>query len=131
MNADSIVRAFIARINAHDADAIAAALTCDHLFIDSLGTRITGREVMREGWRAYLRMVPDYRLSITKVFVDGADVVVTGQAQGTWSVDGSLHAHNAWVTPAAFRAQLRDGLIAEWQVYADNEPIRRRMQQRA
>jgi uncharacterized protein (TIGR02246 family) len=130
MNADSVVLAFIACINAHDADAIAAALTPDHVFIDSLGTRITGREVMREGWRAYLRMVPDYRLSVVKVFGDGADVVVIGEAQGTWSADGSLHAHNAWVTPAAFRAQVRDGLIAQWQVYADNEPIRRRMQQR-
>jgi hypothetical protein len=95
MNADHIVQAFIARINAHDADAIAAALTADHVFIDSRGTRITGREVMREGWRAYLRRVPDYRLSAAKLFSDGAEVVVIGQAQGTWSADGSLHAHNA------------------------------------
>jgi hypothetical protein len=63
------------------------------------------------------------------VFSDGADVVVIGQAQGTWSADGSLHARNAWVTPAAFRAQVRNALIAQWQVYADNEPIRRCMQQ--
>ena len=30
-------------------------------------------------------------------------------------------------TPAALRALVRDGRIAEWQVYADNEPIREQM----
>jgi uncharacterized protein (TIGR02246 family) len=129
MSAAAIVQAFIACINAHDADAIAAALTPDHVFIDSLGTRVTGRETMREGWRAYLRMVPDYCLIVTRVFSDGADVVVTGEARGTWSADGSLQATNAWVTPAACRARVEAGLIAEWQVYADNEPLRRCMRQ--
>jgi hypothetical protein len=29
-----------------------------------------------------------------------------------------------WKVPAAWRAVVRDGLIAEWQVYVDNEPLR-------
>jgi ketosteroid isomerase-like protein len=76
MNANSIVQAFIACINAHDADAIAAALTSDHVFIDSLGTQITGREALRAGWRAYLRMVPDYHLSVAQT---GAGNLVGGR----------------------------------------------------
>jgi limonene-1,2-epoxide hydrolase len=131
MSPAEIVRAFIERINAHDADAIAQALTADHVFIDSLGSRVTGRESLREGWRAYLRMVPDYRLTVDRVFSDGADVVIIGQARGTWTADGSLHEHNAWVIPGAFHARVRGDLIAEWQVYADNEPLRRCMRPRA
>jgi len=34
-------------------------------------------------------------------------------------------------TPAALRALMRGTLVAEWQVYADNEPIRRCMQRAA
>jgi hypothetical protein len=30
-------------------------------------------------------------------------------------------------TPAAFRALIEDGKVAEWRVYADNEPLRRLM----
>jgi hypothetical protein len=36
----------------------------------------------------------------------------------------SLNPENEWKTPAAFRVLIEDGLVAEWRVYADNEPIR-------
>ncbi len=32
-----------------------------------------------------------------------------------------------WETPIACCAQVRDGQIAEWRVYADNEPLRQLM----
>jgi hypothetical protein len=31
---------------------------------------------------------------------------------------------NFWKTPAAWRAVIKEGKVAVWQVYADNEPIR-------
>jgi hypothetical protein len=34
---------------------------------------------------------------------------------------------NHWNAPAAWRAVVRDGLIAEWQVYADNQSARKIM----
>jgi hypothetical protein len=34
---------------------------------------------------------------------------------------------NRWETPAAWRAVVVDGLVAEWRVYTDNEPMRERM----
>jgi len=48
-------------------------------------------------------------------------------AQGTYSPDGRLRAESRWETPAAFRAFVEDGLVAEWRVYADNEPLRQKM----
>ena len=56
----------LARINAHDVDGIAALLTSDIRFIDSLGGITVGREALREGWRQYLRMVPDYRIDVSR-----------------------------------------------------------------
>ena len=56
-------------------------------------------------------------------------VVILGVAQGTYSVDGELKPENRWKTPAAFRAFIEDGKVVEWRVYADNEPIRKRMRE--
>lgn len=123
----SVVEQFVACINTHEVDGIASLLSPQHRFIDSLGTVVTGREAMRNGWREYFRMVPDYRLSIAQVFTDGAQVLLVGEARGTYTRDGTLEAHNAWSTPVACRAVVSDALISEWQVYADNEPMRRCM----
>ncbi len=121
------VTRFVARINAHDLEGIVALLTPDHRFIDSLGTQARGRDTLREGWRQYFRMVPDYRIDVERTFVDGETVILVGVARGTYTADGELREANAWTTPAAWRASLRGELIAEWQVYADNEPIRQCM----
>ena len=61
-----------------------------------------------------------------------AEPADAGAAGGGWS-DSSLagrsgatknNKENFWKTPAALRAVIRNGKIALWQVYADNEPIR-------
>jgi hypothetical protein len=48
---------------------------------------------------------------------------------GTYTPDGVLREEARWSTPAAWLAVVERGLVAEWRVYADNEPIRRRMTQ--
>lgn len=82
---------------------------------------------MRAGWSGYFRMVPDYTLAVEETYANGPAVVMLGEAQGTYSHDGKIESENRWHTPIAIRAQVEDGLVAEWRVYADNEPIRRLM----
>jgi uncharacterized protein (TIGR02246 family) len=123
----SIAHAFVAAINHQSADEIAGLMTDDHVFIDSLGTRVTGREPMKKGWQAYFSMIPDYTISLDETFVDGPVVVMLGAARGTYASRGRLKPENRWQTPAAWRAIVRGSLIAEWRVYADNEPIRQIM----
>lgn len=123
---ESVLR-FVEQINAHEADGIAALLTEEHRFVDSLGAEVVGRDAMRAGWLAYLRDVPDYRIEVRETFTAGDRVVLLGWARGTLAHDGILRPENAWATPAAWRARVDGGLIAEWQVYADNEPMRRVM----
>ena len=98
-------------------------MTDDHLFVDSLGQVRTGRERMRTNWARYLSMFPDYALEVERTFTDGGVVALLGRAGGTYAPDGVLREEGRWDVPAAWRAVVRDGLIAEWQVYADNSRV--------
>jgi len=114
---------FMARINERDADKLAELMTEDHLFIDSLGQRMRGREKMRAGWRSYFAFCPDYWVTHEEIFEDGNKVAVFGAAGGTIAVNGSLPPENKWRTCAAWLAVVENGLIKEWRVYADNKPV--------
>jgi ketosteroid isomerase-like protein len=47
------ILAFFDAINQHDPDKLAALMTENRVFIDSLGASVQGREQMRIGWRGY------------------------------------------------------------------------------
>jgi len=130
MTSQKIAEQFVAAINTHDVEGIASLMTSDHRFIDSLGTVVEGRDAMREGWRSYFTMVPDYKLDIRRSFIaenDKAEAVLVVVVSGSYWSKGIKQPNSSWSTPAALRAVTRDGQIAEWQVYADNEPIREQM----
>jgi len=124
---ESVTKAVVRAINRQDVDAIAALLSPAHRFVDSLGNVVEGREAMRKGWAGYFSLVPDYTLAIDETHVSGPVVLLLGVAQGTYARGGQMRPENAWHTPIAVRAQVEDGLVAEWRVYADNEPIRKMM----
>jgi ketosteroid isomerase-like protein len=127
MNPIEVAQAFVERINATDVVGLAALMTEDHRFIDSLGNVVQGRETMRAGWVGYFAMVPEYHLAADQWLCDGPVVVMFGTASGDYCPDGAAESMGDWSTPAAFRALIRGNLVAEWQVYADNEPIRQLM----
>ena len=127
MSPEETVGDFMDRINRHDADSLAELMTEDHVFVDGLGNRMQGREAMRKGWAGYFRMFPDYRVSHAEIFSQGDVVASFGTAEATYAVEGKLRKENHWSVPAAWRAVVRDGLIAEWQVYADNQAVRKIM----
>ncbi len=118
------VRRLVAAINARDVPAILTCLTPDHRFVDSLGAVIGGHAALEQAWQAYFRIVPDYAVQIEEELVLGNVVVLFGAAGGTYAPDGSPGRDARWRSPAAWRAVVRDGGVAEWRVYADNEPLR-------
>jgi ketosteroid isomerase-like protein len=128
-SAEVVARAFVNTINRQDVEGLAGLMTPEHRFVDSLANVVEGREKMRAAWVGYFRMVPDYSIAVEEIFCDGPVVVMLGMARGTYTPNGELRAEYRWETPAAFRALVVDGLVAEWRVYADNEPIRQRMRQ--
>jgi ketosteroid isomerase-like protein len=123
---DSAVEAvlkFMTCINRHDVDAVAQCLTEDHVFIDSLGQSVSGREKMRAGWRGYFEFCPDYWVSHEEAFANGRLVAVFGAAGGTIAAGGTLPPQNKWRASAAWQAIVEGGLIKQWRVYADNKPV--------
>ena len=121
------VLAFLEQINARSADGLCALMTEDHVFLDGLGNRMQGKEAMRKAWTGYFRMFPDYRVSHTDIFSRGDVVAAFGTAEGTLAVKEQLSKENHWSVPSAWRAVVENGLIAEWQVYADNQSARKIM----
>lgn len=120
----ALVLQFEQAINSRNPEAICSLMTSDGEFIDSLGNRIQGTEKLRSAWIGYFKMVPDYSISHSEIFAQGDTVAVFGSTQGTFSKDGQLRKEDFWKTPAAWRAIVKNGKIALWQVYADNESIR-------
>jgi ketosteroid isomerase-like protein len=124
-----VVRALIRAINGRKVDRIADLLTDNHRFIDSLGNVIHGGDEVATGFAAYFKMVPDYRIDVTHMLAKGNTVIAWGSAGGSYVPQGQDTAIGHWEIPAAWRAIVREGRVAEWQVYADNEPVRALMRE--
>jgi len=124
-NPTTVVLEFIDKINASDVSGLCLLMTEDHIFIDGLGNRVQGRERLRAGWKGYFSRFPDHRISHEEIFENRDVVAVFGTASGTYAVNGMLPKENHWEIPAAWKALVRNGLIAEWRVYCDNQPARK------
>ncbi len=109
MNSEEVFISFVAAINRHDVPTPKTLMTSDHVFIDSLGHQAEGAALMDAGWRGYFAMCPDYWIRTDIVMAEG-------EAGG--SIDGV-----EWKTPAAWKAVIREGRVAEWRVFADNKPV--------
>jgi ketosteroid isomerase-like protein len=109
---------FVRRINAGEPKRIVSLCTADHIFIDSVGSRMSGREFLEQAWAGYFSLFPDYRIDIDSAISQNAVVLACGFASAT-----DAASKKSWRIPAAWRAVVRDGQIAEWQVYADNKPV--------
>ena len=118
-----VVEQFVDRINAHDVEGLLRLITDDHLFVDSLGCAIRGRKAIHRGWISYFEWMPDYSIHVEHKFARGDVVGLFGRASGTYAIGDELREENHWEIPAAWRAAVRDGLVAEWQVFADNKPV--------
>jgi ketosteroid isomerase-like protein len=121
--AGHIAREFVAAINEHDTKWLATLMTEDHEFVDSLGERVRGRELMLQGWRKYFAMMPDLRIEIDNIIAEGSIVGLFGKAQGTYTVDGNLRQENSWRIPIAVRAIVDGDRVQKWQSFADNKPV--------
>ncbi len=120
---EEIARLFIEAINQQDLDQMKRLLDVDHRFTDSLGTSVEGREPVLAAWRTYFGWMPDYRINIEEILVQGRRVAMFGTARGTFAPEGALREENRWELAAAWLAEVGESLIESWQVYADNKPV--------
>jgi hypothetical protein len=125
LDPDRIALRFVNEINRHDVAALSTLMSADFRFVDGLGQEVRGKERMCEAWSAYFAKFPDYRIVVRDHLTLGPVVAFFGTASGTYAVGADLPVHNRWSTPAAWRAVVHEGLVTEWQVYADNDPVRK------
>ena len=118
---------FIKRINSGNVNWLCELMTEGHIFQDALGKRMIGKENMRQGWTVYFKMVTDYQIHADEFFQTDDRLAILGTASGRYVGNSEGSSTGFWEVPAAWRAQVRDGLIAEWRVYADNQPLRKLM----
>lgn len=118
---------FIKRINSGNANSVCELMTEDHVFQDALGKRFLGREKMRAGWTSYFETIAGYQIHAVEFFQTDDRLAIFGTASGNYVGKGGTSTDNFWEVPAAWRAVVRDGLVAEWRVYADNQPLRKLM----
>ena len=116
------VLAFIRSINARDPNGLGDLMSDDHHFIDALGNEVVGKEKMISGWRGYFEWFPDYWIEVNEVFAGEASAgeqtfAMFGFAGGSFK--GSSDA--SWRIPTAWKAIVKDGRVAAWQVFADTK----------
>ncbi|HTW46462.1 MAG TPA: nuclear transport factor 2 family protein [Acidobacteriaceae bacterium] len=114
---------FVDHINSHDIAALSNLVTEDVVFVDALGQEIRSVQRLKKGWLAYFTWFPDYSIQVDDAFSSGNVAGLFGYAHGTHAVQGQMLPENRWRIPAAWKAVIRNGQVAEWRVYADNEPV--------
>ncbi len=112
------VKKFIECINALDPGGFVALCTPDLFFVVSLGAPLSGLAQIEQAWEGYFSLFSDYRIEVEALASVDALVLLSGWASGKVRLSGT-----AWRIPAAWRARVKGGLIAGWQVYADNMPV--------
>jgi hypothetical protein len=88
----------VARINAHDPSDIIALCTADHVFTDSLGSTLSGRERLKEAWAGYFSLFPDYRIEVESTVAQDTLVLACGFASATHAASqrrGTFRLHGA------------------------------------
>ncbi|MGX7952149.1 nuclear transport factor 2 family protein [Tsuneonella sp. HG249] len=107
---------FVAAVNAHDADALRGLVTEDFTSIDSWREGIVGRETAIAGARMLFAADPGLRLEVETTSFSDPYVLMRGWVESANPEVGRRR--------AVWRARCEDGLIAEWQAWAEGRPPR-------
>ena len=102
---------FVAAVNAHDADALSRLVTEDFTNIDSWREGIVGRETAIAGAKMLFAADPGLRLDVEMTSFSDPYVLMRGWVESANPDVGRRR--------AVWRARCADGLIAEWQAWAE------------
>lgn len=116
----NIILEYVDAINKADVDRILNILTVDHILIDSHDNKMTGKDNLRQAWTGYFEMFPDYKIEVNEIINKDSLFCILGYASGTYKNLKNNDNSNYWKIPVAWTAIIKDNLIKQWQIYADN-----------
>jgi len=111
---------FVDAINCANVDRMADLMADDPVFVDSRDNRTTGKENMKQAWKGYFNLFPDYKIEITGMLQKKSLFYLVGYAGGTYMNMINENNTNYWRIPTAWTAIIKKNKVQYWQVYADN-----------
>ncbi len=116
---NAVVTDFVKAINDGDVNRIYELMTEDHAFIDAQDHVHKGREFMKNAWKEYFEMFPDYQIDITEIIGTDTLFALFGYVSGTYKNLKNKDNSNYWRIPGSWKAIVADKKIRHWQVYCD------------
>jgi ketosteroid isomerase-like protein len=111
----SVAVLFNNSINAADLAGLAALMSDDHVFVDTEGACVSGKEACLAAWQGFFESFPDYRNVFSSLTARESMVTIVGHSVCSEpSLDG----------PALWTATVRENKITQWRVYADTPQTR-------
>ena len=110
---------FVKAINDHNVDEILNLMSEDHIFIDAVDNKSVGKKGMKQGWKGYYELFPDYKIEISDITENGFTIGLFGYASATYKNLTNKLNSNSWRIPASWKAIVENNKIKHWQVYCD------------
>jgi len=110
---------FVKAINDHDVDEIINLISGDHIFIDALDNKSVGKKGMKDGWKGYYELFPDYQIEISDITENVSTIGLFGYVSATYKNLTNKLNSNFWRIPASWKAIVENNKIKHWQVYCD------------
>lgn len=115
MDPVDVVRRFNAAINDRDLDGLAPVMSDEHMFVDTQGGTVRGKQACLEAWRGFFAAFPDYRNTFTELTARDDVVAVAGYSECE---------RPELAGPALWSARVTGSLVAEWRVHEDTPQTR-------
>jgi limonene-1,2-epoxide hydrolase len=118
LSPSSAVLKFVEFINEANLEGIASLTAEEYTFTDVAGDVyiFRGAEAIKASWDEYLSAYPNYKIHVHRVLAGGNGVAIIGRTTGSHVAPEIEEKETVLWT-----AEVRDGLVAEWRIYSDQE----------
>jgi peptidase E len=120
----AFINEFINYINDHKIDKLIEFIGDETVFKDSLGIYVDGKSEIKKAWNTLFSLFPDYTIKVDEIVNKKDTIGIFGTASGTYLNNNELSGVDSFRIPASWKVVVKNNRIIEWQVYADNEPVR-------
>ena len=110
----TLLARFVAATNAHDVEAMADLVSDDYTYIDSWREGVSGRDLVMDGARRMFAADPGFQIEVESSSFSDPFVLMRGWTNSSLPEIGRRR--------AVWRARCENGLISEWQSWAEGGP---------